>query len=60
MYNIMKQYQTTWNGTKSQARALVEAWKVEQAEKQRKRKMALWFSRGSSLQNAREKVIANF
>lgn len=56
----MKQFTATWNGTKSQARAMVEAWKVEQAEKQRKRKMALWFSRGSSLQNAWEKVTANF
>lgn len=56
----MKQFNATWNGTKSQARAMVEAWKLEQAEKQRKKKMALWFSRNQSMQLSREIVTNNF
>jgi len=55
----MKQFNATWNGTKSQARAMVEAWKLEQAEKQRKKKMALWFSRSRAMQEAREAVYIN-
>lgn len=43
----MKQYQSTWNGTMTQARALVEAWKIEQKEKERKKKMAAWFSKNA-------------
>ena len=35
----MRQYTTTWNGTMTQARALVAAWKKEQAEKKRMHKM---------------------
>lgn len=48
----MRQYQATWNGTMTQARALVEAWKKEQEEKQRKEKMALWFTKNESVQEA--------
>lgn len=55
----MRQYQTTWNGTMTQARALVEAWKKEQEEKKRKQKMALWFSKNESIQAAREAVYRN-
>lgn len=56
----MKQFTATWNGTKLQARSMVELWKKEQEEKARAKKMALWFSRNASVQEAREKVIANF
>lgn len=55
----MRQYQATWNGTMTQARSLVAAWKKEQAEKQRKQKMALWFSKNESVQAAREAVYNN-
>ena len=41
----MRQYTTTWNGTMTQARALVEAWKIDQKEKERKKKMEAWFSK---------------
>ena len=41
----MRQYQTTWNGTMTQARALVEAWKKEQEEKKRRHKMGAWFAK---------------
>lgn len=41
----MRQYTTTWNGTMTQARALVEAWKKEQAEKKRMHKMGAWFAK---------------
>jgi len=41
----MRQYQTTWNGTMTQARALVEAWKKEQEEKKRMHKMGAWFAK---------------
>ena len=55
----MRQYIATWNGTMTQARSLVEAWKKEQAEKKRKKKMALWFSKNESIQAAREAVYRN-
>lgn len=56
----MKQFTATWNGTTSQGRALVETWKAEQEEKERKRKMVLWFSKNKSIHEAREKVMNNF
>ncbi len=31
----------------TQARALVESWKIAQKEKERKKKMAAWFSRNA-------------
>lgn len=55
----MKQYQATWNGTQSQARAMVQAWKKEQEAKARTKKMALWFSKNESVQAAREAVYNN-
>ena len=55
----MRQYQATWNGTQSQARAMVEAWKIEQQEKQRKQKMAAYFSR-VKMEEARAIVKNNF
>jgi hypothetical protein len=55
----MKQYQATWNGTKSQARSIVEVWKKDQEEKARAKKIALWFSRNTSIQEAREAVYNN-
>lgn len=48
-----------WNGTMSQARAIVQAWKQEQEEKKRVQKMALWFARNESIQEAREIVYSN-
>jgi len=55
----MKQFNATWNGTMSQARDMVEAWKQEQAEKARRAKMAIWFSRSQAIQEAREAIYSN-
>jgi len=41
----MRQYQATWNGTMTQARSLVAAWKKEQEEKKRMHKMGAWFAK---------------
>jgi len=51
----MRQYQTTWNGTMTQARALVAAWKKEQAEKKRMHKMGAWFAK-PRLEYLREQI----
>ena len=51
----MRQYQATWNGTMTQARALVEAWKKEQEEKKRMHKMGLWFAK-PRLEYLREQI----
>jgi len=48
-----------WNGTMSQARTIVQAWKKEQEEKKRMQKMALWFAKNESVQEAREAVYNN-
>lgn len=55
----MKQFNATWNGTKSQVRSMVETWKKEQAEKARRAKMAIWFSRNQAIQEAREAIYSN-
>ena len=51
----MRQYTATWNGTMTQARALVEAWKKEQEEKKRMHKMGLWFAK-PRLEYLREQI----
>ncbi len=55
----MRQYQATWNGTRAEARAMVETWKIEQQEKQRKQKMAVYFAR-VKMEEARAIVKNNF
>lgn len=53
----MRQYQSTWNGTMTQARALVEAWKIDQKEKERKKRMAAWFSRNAEEWEKRDLIF---
>jgi len=53
----MKQYQSTWNGTMTQARALVEAWEIDQKEKARKKKMAAWFSKNAEEWEKRDLIF---
>lgn len=54
----MRQF-NQWNGTKSQSRAMVQAWKKEQETKAR-HKLSLFFAKNASIQEAREKVMSNF
>jgi hypothetical protein len=53
----MKIYQSTWNGTMTQARALVEAWKIDQKEKERKKKIAAWFSKNAEEWEKRDLIF---
>lgn len=53
----MKRYNCEWNGTMTQARALVEAWKIDQKEKERKKKMAAWFSKNAEEWEKRDLIF---
>lgn len=53
----MKQYQSEWNGTMTQARVLVEAWKIDQKEKERKKKMSAWFSKNAEEWEKRDLIF---
>ncbi len=53
----MKQYQSQWDGTMTQARALVEAWKIGQKEKKRKKIMAAWFAKNEEEWKKRDLIF---
>lgn len=55
----MKKLVTTWNGSKSQVKAWMDSVQKTQAEKERKHKMAAWFSK-VKMEEARDIVKNNF